>query len=144
MVEKKFEVGKGSAVTILIILSLLWLINFADRSIMTVVLEAVKADLKLTDAQAGGLVAMVTAGIAILTIPASIFGDRWARRKVITVMALIWSAATLATAFCMNLGQMLDDVKIAVEGKAKIGFHGRPAGGIPTPEEILEKVKQMI
>ena len=44
----------------------------------------------------------------------------------------------------MNLGQMLDDVKIAVEGKAKIGFHGRPAGGIPTPEEILEKVKQMI
>ena len=107
MVEKKFEVGKGSAVTILIILSLLWLINFADRSIMTVVLEAVKADLKLTDAQAGGLVAMVTAGIAILTIPASIFGDRWARRKVITVMALIWSAATLATAFCMNLGQML-------------------------------------
>jgi MFS family permease len=107
MDEKKFEVSKGSAITILIILSLLWLINFADRSIMTVVLEAVKADLKLTDAQAGGLVAMVTAGIAILTIPASIFGDRWARRKVITVMALIWSAATLATAFCMNLGQML-------------------------------------
>lgn len=44
----------------------------------------------------------------------------------------------------MNLGQMLDDVKIAVEGKAEIGFHGRPAGGIPTAEEILEKVKQMV
>ncbi|MCJ7508103.1 MAG: 3-methyl-2-oxobutanoate dehydrogenase subunit VorB [candidate division Zixibacteria bacterium] len=44
----------------------------------------------------------------------------------------------------MNLGQMLDDVKIAVEGKAEIGFHGRPAGGIPTPEEILDRVKQMV
>jgi len=107
MEEKRFELSRGSAITILTILSLLWLINFADRSIMTVVLEAVKADLKLTDAQAGGLVAMVTAGIAILTIPASIFGDRWARRKVIAVMAVIWSAATLATAFCINLGQML-------------------------------------
>ncbi|MCX5993284.1 MAG: MFS transporter [Chloroflexi bacterium] len=107
MEEKRFELSRGSAITILTILSLLWLINFADRSIMTVVLEAVKADLRLTDAQAGGLVAMVTAGIAILTIPASIFGDRWARRKVIAVMAVIWSAATLATAFCINLGQML-------------------------------------
>jgi MFS family permease len=107
MEEKRFELSRGSAITILTILSLLWLINFADRSIMTVVLEAVKADLGLTDAQAGGLVAMVTAGIAILTIPASIFGDRWARRKVIAVMAVIWSAATLATAFCINLGQML-------------------------------------
>ena len=107
MEEKKFEVSRGSAITILIILSLLWLINFADRSIMSVVLEAVKADLKLTDAQAGSLAAVLTAGIAILTIPASIFGDRWARRKVITVMAVVWSAATLATAFCVNMGQML-------------------------------------
>jgi len=107
MQEKKYEVSRGLGVTILLILSLLWLINFADRSIMTVVLEAVKADLKLTDSQAGSLAAVLTAGIAILTIPASIFGDRWARRKVISVMAVIWSAATLATAFCVNLGQML-------------------------------------
>ncbi len=107
MEEKKYEVSRGSGVTILVILSLLWLINFADRSIMTVVLEAVKANLKLSDAQAGGLVAMVTAGIAILTLPAAIFGDRWARRKVIALMAVIWSAATLATAFCINIGQMM-------------------------------------
>jgi len=105
--EKKFEVSGGSAITILIILSLLWLINFSDRSIMSVVLEAVKIDLKLTDAQAGSLAAVLTAGIAMLTIPASVFGDRWARRKVITLLAVIWSAATLATAFCVNMGQML-------------------------------------
>ena len=107
MEEKKFEIRRGSAITILVILSLLWLINFAVRSIMTVVLEAVKANLGLSDAQAGGLVAMVTAGIAILTLPAAVFGDRWARRKIIAIMALIWSAATLATAFCVNIGQMM-------------------------------------
>jgi len=42
----------------------------------------------------------------------------------------------------MNLGQMLEDVKIAVEGKCKIEFYGRPGGVIITQEEILEKVRK--
>ncbi len=42
----------------------------------------------------------------------------------------------------MNLGQMLDDVKIALRDKAKISFYGRPGGGIPTPKEILKEVKK--
>ncbi|MBU4485177.1 3-methyl-2-oxobutanoate dehydrogenase subunit VorB [bacterium] len=41
----------------------------------------------------------------------------------------------------MSLGQMIDDVKIAVEGKSKISFFGRPGGGIPTPEQVMEKIK---
>jgi 2-oxoglutarate ferredoxin oxidoreductase subunit alpha len=44
----------------------------------------------------------------------------------------------------MSLGQLIDDVKIAVEGKAKIHLHARPSGGIPTPEEILDKVKNIL
>ena len=41
----------------------------------------------------------------------------------------------------MNTGQMTDDVKIAVEGKFPVYFHGRTGGMIPTPDEIVEKVK---
>jgi len=107
MQEKKYEVGRGSAITILVILSLLWLINMADRSIMTVALEAVKAYFKLNDTQAGSLAALVTAGIAVMMVPAAVLGDRWARRKIVAVMALIWSAATLLTGFCTNIVQML-------------------------------------
>lgn len=47
--------------------------------------------------------------------------------------------------FEMNLGQMVEDVKLAVEGKAPVHFYGRPGGGIPTPEELeaqIEKVWQ--
>lgn len=44
----------------------------------------------------------------------------------------------------MNLGQMVEDVRLAVEGKAKVFFHGRPSGGIPTAEEILDKVKEIL
>lgn len=38
----------------------------------------------------------------------------------------------------MNAGQMLEDVKLSVEGKAPIEFYGRMGGVIPSPEEILE------
>ena len=106
MEDKRYEVGRGEATSILIVLSLLWLINMADRSIMTVSLEAVKSYFKLNDTQAGSLAALVTAGIALLMIPAAMFGDRWARRKVVTVMALVWSAATVLTGFCVNISQM--------------------------------------
>lgn len=44
----------------------------------------------------------------------------------------------------MNAGQMVEDVKLGVEGKVKVEFHGRMGGIIPTPEEIVEKLKQLI
>ena len=41
----------------------------------------------------------------------------------------------------MSTGQMLEDVRLAVCDRAKIEFHGRPGGGIPTEEEIIKKLK---
>ncbi len=38
----------------------------------------------------------------------------------------------------MNAGQMLEDVKLAVDGKTTVKFYGRMGGMIPTPEEIIE------
>jgi MFS family permease len=95
--QKKYQVGGASAVGTLIVLSLLYFINFADRSIMAVALTPIKQSFSLTDAQAGLLGSLVTLGIAVLTIPAAIFGDRWARRKVVMVMGLLWSFFTLVT-----------------------------------------------
>ena len=43
----------------------------------------------------------------------------------------------------MNSGQMTDDVKIAVEGRFPVYFHGRTGGMAPTPDEIIEKVKKI-
>ncbi len=42
----------------------------------------------------------------------------------------------------MSLGQMVDDVKIAVNGKAPVKFYGRAGGAIPTVEEILEIIRK--
>ena len=37
----------------------------------------------------------------------------------------------------MNAGQMVEDVKLAVEGKVKVEHYGRFGGIIPTPHEVL-------
>ncbi len=40
----------------------------------------------------------------------------------------------------LNAGQMLEDVRLGVEGRVPVHFHGRMGGIIPPPEEILEKI----
>ncbi len=42
----------------------------------------------------------------------------------------------------LNLGQMIDDVRLAVSRDMKISFYGRPGGGLPTPRDILAKIKE--
>lgn len=41
----------------------------------------------------------------------------------------------------MSHGQMLEDVKLAVEGRTEVGFYGRSGGNVPTPVETLHAVK---
>ncbi len=38
--------------------------------------------------------------------------------------------------FELNAGQMIEDVRLALEGRGEIHFYGRPGGVIPTPLEI--------
>ncbi len=44
----------------------------------------------------------------------------------------------------MSMGQMIDDVKIANEGRLPIGFYGRCGGVIPEPQEIAQAVKDFM
>lgn len=44
----------------------------------------------------------------------------------------------------MSCGQMIDDVKIANNGRLPVEFYGRSGGMIPTPQGIIDKVKEMI
>ena len=43
----------------------------------------------------------------------------------------------------MSAGQMLQDVRLGIEGRAKVDFYGRMGGGIPTEEEILGKIEEI-
>jgi 2-oxoglutarate ferredoxin oxidoreductase subunit alpha len=43
----------------------------------------------------------------------------------------------------MSAGQMVEDVRLAVAGKAPVLLHGRPGGGVPTVDELAEKIRQL-
>jgi len=44
----------------------------------------------------------------------------------------------------LNAGQMVEDVKLSVNGKRPVYFHGRMGGMIPTQQEILDKIKEIL
>lgn len=44
----------------------------------------------------------------------------------------------------MNAGQMVEDVKLSINGVSEVLFYGRPGGSIITPEEIIDKVNILL
>ncbi len=43
----------------------------------------------------------------------------------------------------LSCGQMIEDVKLAVNGKSDVHFCGKPGGGLPAVDEILHLLKEM-
>jgi len=122
--KQKYEVGGRGAVFVLIVLFLLYILNFADRALMAIVLEPMKQALQLTDAQVGATQSTFLLGVALLMIPGSILVERWSRRKTLGVMAIIWSGATLATGLGTRLWHLL-----AARFTVGIGEAGYNPGG---------------
>ncbi|MDK2946522.1 3-methyl-2-oxobutanoate dehydrogenase subunit VorB [Geotoga petraea] len=44
----------------------------------------------------------------------------------------------------MSAGQMIEDVKLSVNGKKPVGFYGRMGGVVPTPGEIFAKLMELV
>jgi len=44
----------------------------------------------------------------------------------------------------MSYGQMLEDVKLTVNGRQQVEFLGRSGGGIPGEEEIIKKIRKIL
>jgi 2-oxoglutarate ferredoxin oxidoreductase subunit alpha len=42
----------------------------------------------------------------------------------------------------MSAGQMVEDVRLAVEGRAPVFFHGRTGGMVPTPGEVVDVLRR--
>lgn len=52
-------------------------------------------------------------------------------------------AEQVKSIFCLeiNAGQMVDDIRLAIEGRVPVKQYGRMGGIVPTPEEIVEEAK---
>jgi 2-oxoglutarate ferredoxin oxidoreductase subunit alpha len=44
----------------------------------------------------------------------------------------------------MNAGQMIEDVRLAVEGRVPVQFYGRMGGIVPMPDEVLAAIEKHV
>ncbi|RYD02519.1 hypothetical protein N752_24635 [Desulforamulus aquiferis] len=44
----------------------------------------------------------------------------------------------------MSMGQMIEDVKLAVNGKKPVHFYGRSGGMVPLAKDVLAQVKKLM
>src|SRR5512142_513027 len=89
------------------LLMLVSIINVADKELLAPVVDAVKLDLGLHDTQIG----LVRSSVFLAAMLGQLFwgplSDRWVRKYIIAIGAIVWSAVTWLTAFVGTFPQLL-------------------------------------
>lgn len=80
-------------------------------------------------ARAEGLKVGIIRPITLWPFPTKVIADYASRVKGILTVE-------------MNAGQMVEDVRLAVEGKVKVEHFGRLGGIVPSPGEVLQALKE--
>ena len=104
---KEYKLSSRSAYYIFTLLFLLYFFDYIDRTIVTSLAPFIQKEWGLTDTQSGLLMSVVYWSIVVFVFPVSILVDRWSRKRTIGVMALLWTAATVACAFTKTFPQLL-------------------------------------
>ncbi|PKN05441.1 MAG: hypothetical protein CVU74_01715 [Deltaproteobacteria bacterium HGW-Deltaproteobacteria-9] len=103
----EYKLSKRSSYYIFALLFLLYFFDYVDRTVVTSLAPFIQKEWGLTDTQSGLLMSVVYWSIVAFVFPVSILVDRWSRKKTIGIMALAWTAATVACAFTRTFPQLL-------------------------------------
>lgn len=111
------------------LLFVVYVFNFIDRQILSILMESIRLDLGLSDTQLGFLTGISFALFyATLGIPIARLADRGSRRKVIAVCLAAWSAMTALCGLAQTYTQLL---------LARIGVAVGEAGGSPPAHSLI-------
>ena len=96
------------------VLVLIYVLNFVDRQILSILANDIKADLGVDDAFLGFLYGTAFAIFyALFGIPLGKLADSWHRVRLMTIGLALWSAMTALSGFAKNAG-MLSGARIGV------------------------------
>lgn len=104
--QKGYLFTKGYSNYVFVLLFLLYMFDYIDRSIITSMFSSIERDWGISHTQSGLLMSAVYWAIVILTFPVSLLVDRWSRTKTIGMMAIVWSIATALCALTGNFVQL--------------------------------------
>jgi len=115
--------------TVLFLLTLTAMVQFFDRALMVVILEPLKQEFSLTDAQLGFLSGFsYAAAFALAGIPFGWMADRGNRRNLLAALLAIWSALV---AFAGSANSFTGLVL------TRVGIGAADAGGQPCSVSII-------
>lgn len=103
----KREARSGYAVYILVLLVTLISLSYADRYLFSILIPAIKEEFGASDAVLGLIAGpgfMVS--FLLFSLPVARLADRWSRRKVLAISAVVWSSATAACGLAGNVTQI--------------------------------------
>jgi predicted MFS family arabinose efflux permease len=122
-------VGGTSRSYILVMLTLVYVVNYLDRNILNQLLPSIKAEFNLSDADLGFLSGTVFAILyATLGIPLAWLADRANRRNVIAFSMMLFAAMTAVSAYAASFVQLV---------LARIGTGVGEAGTSPSVNAII-------
>ncbi|MFM6950705.1 MAG: MFS transporter [Novosphingobium sp.] len=98
--------------------------DYMARQVLNAVFPLLKAEWSLSDAQLGLLSGIVAIMVGVLTFPLSLAADRWGRVRSLTLMAVLWSLATLLCAVAQSFDTMLAGRALVGIGEAAYGSVG--------------------
>ena len=99
------KLGGAYAHYVLFVLVIVYVFNFVDRNILSILSQNIQADLGASDAQMGYLYGTVFAIFyAVFGIPLARFADVWVRRSLISAGLLFWSLMTAMSGFARSYG----------------------------------------
>jgi MFS family permease len=114
---------------VLAILFLVYVFNFIDRTVLSILVEDVKRDLGVSDTAMGFLTGIAFALFyTIAGIPIARWADVGVRRSIIALGLLVWSLMTAASGLAQNYGQLV---------AARIGVGVGEAAGSPPAHSLL-------
>ena len=122
-------VSNGYRRYVLVLLTLVYALNFIDRQILVILQESIKVDMDLSDSQLGLLTGFA---FAIFYVSVGIPIARWAdvgnRRNIVSLAVAVWSGMTALSGFTQNFWQLL---------LARIGVGVGEAGGSPPSHSMI-------
>jgi MFS family permease len=101
------EIGGRYAKYVLFVLVLVYVFNFIDRQILSILAEEIKADIGVTDAEIGFLYGTAFAVFyAIFGIPLGRLADVWVRTTLISSGLFFWSFMTALSGTARSFGSL--------------------------------------
>ena len=112
--------SRRTAFAVLLTLTLINFLNYLDRYVLSAVLEAVRLDLDLRDAESGSLGTAFMVVYMVFAPLGGYLGDRWRRNRITAVAVGLWSLATIGSGLADDYGSLL--VMRALVGIGEAGY----------------------